>query len=79
MCFVSTRGFVEAEIGRPAGEFVLFTVRRDRWPTFDFAGEAGVGAKIHPNIRLMHRGSGAMTTYNYTGAHDHANRRPEKT
>lgn len=35
------RGFVEAEIGHPSGEFVLFTVRPDRWLTFDFAGEAG--------------------------------------
>ena len=34
------RGFVEAEIGHPAGEFVLFTVRPDRWLTFDFADEA---------------------------------------
>ena len=35
------RGFVEAEIGHPAGEFVLFRVRPDRWLTFDFADEAG--------------------------------------
>lgn len=34
-------GFVEAELGRPSGEFVLFTVRPDRWLTFDFAAEAG--------------------------------------
>ena len=33
------RGFVEAEIGHPAGEFVLFTVRPDRWLTFDFSDE----------------------------------------
>ena len=35
------REFVEAEIGHPAGEFVLFRVRPDRWLTFDFADEAG--------------------------------------
>ena len=35
------RGFVEAELGNPTPEFVLFTVRPDRWLTFDFAGEAG--------------------------------------
>lgn len=35
------RGFVEAELGHPGSEFVLFTVRPDRWLTFDFAGEAG--------------------------------------
>ncbi len=34
-------GFVEAEIGHPSGEFVLFTIRPDRWLTFDFADEAG--------------------------------------
>lgn len=31
------RGFVEAEIENPSSEFVLFTVRPDRWLTFDFA------------------------------------------
>lgn len=35
------RAFVEAEMGRPSGEFVLFTLRPVRWLTFDFAGEAG--------------------------------------
>ena len=35
------REFVEAEIAYPAGEFVLFRVRPDRWLTFDFADEAG--------------------------------------
>jgi len=35
------RGFVRAEIGYPSGEFVLFTVRPDRWLSFDFAAEAG--------------------------------------
>ncbi len=35
------QGFVEAELGHPAPEFVLFTVRPDRWLTFDFADEAG--------------------------------------
>lgn len=33
------RRFVEAEVGHPAGEFVLFTVRPDHWLTFDFAGD----------------------------------------
>lgn len=36
------RGFVGAELGHPSGEFVLFTVRPDRWLTFDFSEEAGV-------------------------------------
>ena len=35
------RELVEVEIGHPAGEFVLFRVRPDRWLTFDFADEAG--------------------------------------
>jgi uncharacterized protein len=35
------RGFVEAEVGHPSGEFVLFTVRPDRWLTFDFSDERG--------------------------------------
>jgi uncharacterized protein len=35
------RGFVEAELEHPAPEFVLFTIRPDRWLTFDFADEAG--------------------------------------
>jgi hypothetical protein len=35
------RGFVEAEIAHPAGEFVLFTVRPDRWISFDFSEESG--------------------------------------
>ncbi len=35
------RGFVQAEIGYPSDEFVLFTVRPDRWLSFDFAAEAG--------------------------------------
>ena len=35
------QGFVEAELGHPAPEFVLFTVRPDRWLTFNFAAEAG--------------------------------------
>jgi len=35
------RGFVQAEIGHPSDEFVLFTVRPDRWLSFDFAAEAG--------------------------------------
>ena len=35
------QGFVEAELGHPATEFVLSTVRPDRWLTFDFTAEAG--------------------------------------
>jgi len=35
------RGFVEAELGHPSGEFVLFTVRPDRWLTFDFSDDVG--------------------------------------
>lgn len=35
------RGFVGAEVGHPSGEFVLFTVRPDRWLTFDFSEEMG--------------------------------------
>jgi uncharacterized protein len=35
----AAQGFVRAEIGHPAGEFVLFTVRPDRWLTFDFSDE----------------------------------------
>jgi hypothetical protein len=31
------QGFVEAELGRPESELVLFTVRPDRWLTADFA------------------------------------------
>ena len=33
------RGFVQAEVGNPSGEFVLFTVRPDRWLTFDLSDE----------------------------------------
>jgi hypothetical protein len=29
------------ELDHPSPEFVLFTVRPDRWLTFDFADEAG--------------------------------------
>ncbi len=35
------QGFVEAELGHPAPEFVLFTVRPDRWLSYNFAAEAG--------------------------------------
>jgi uncharacterized protein len=35
------RGFVEAELEHPESELVLFTIRPDRWLTFDFADEAG--------------------------------------
>jgi hypothetical protein len=37
----AARAFVEAELGHPSGELVLFTVRPDRWLTADFAGEVG--------------------------------------
>ncbi len=33
------RGFVQAELESPSGEFVLFTIRPDSWMTFDFADE----------------------------------------
>jgi nitroimidazol reductase NimA-like FMN-containing flavoprotein (pyridoxamine 5'-phosphate oxidase superfamily) len=33
------QGFVAAELGHPAGELVLYTVRPDRWLSFDFADE----------------------------------------
>jgi uncharacterized protein len=33
--------FVKVELDHPSPEFVLFTVRPDRWLTFDFADEAG--------------------------------------
>jgi uncharacterized protein len=32
--------FVEAELGHPTPEFVLVTIRPDRWLTFDFSDEA---------------------------------------
>jgi nitroimidazol reductase NimA-like FMN-containing flavoprotein (pyridoxamine 5'-phosphate oxidase superfamily) len=35
------RGFVEAEIGRADSELVLYTIRPDRWLTFDFSEDAG--------------------------------------
>jgi len=35
------RGFVGVELEHAASEFVLFTIRPDRWLTFDFADEAG--------------------------------------
>lgn len=37
------QGFVEAELGRPAAEseFVLFTVRPDRWLSADFGAAGG--------------------------------------
>jgi len=33
----AAQGFVEAELGHPGSGPVLFTVRPDRWLTFDFA------------------------------------------
>ena len=35
----AARGFVEAELGNPGSELVLFTVRPDRWLTADFSEE----------------------------------------
>ena len=35
----AARGFVEAELGSPGPELVLFTVRPDRWLTADFSEE----------------------------------------
>src|SRR5215208_68550 len=37
----AARGFVEAELEHPGSELVLFTIRPDRWLTFDFTNEAG--------------------------------------
>jgi uncharacterized protein len=37
------RGFAEAEIGNPAGTFVLFTARPDRWLSVDFADDENDG------------------------------------
>jgi uncharacterized protein len=33
----AAQGFAEAEVANPAGTFTLFTVRPDRWLSFDFA------------------------------------------
>ena len=33
------QGFAEAEFAHPSGEFVLFTIRPDRWLSFDFGDE----------------------------------------
>jgi len=33
------QGFVEAEVTHPTSQLVLFTVRPDRWLSFDFADE----------------------------------------
>ena len=35
------QGFASAELERPSAEFVLFTIRPDRWLTADFAEDAG--------------------------------------
>ena len=37
----AAQGFVEAELARPGTTLVLFTVRPDRWLSFDFGDEAG--------------------------------------
>src|SRR5215204_2102721 len=36
----AARGFVAAQLEHPRSELVLFTIRPDRWLTFDFADEA---------------------------------------
>jgi hypothetical protein len=36
----AARRFVEAELEHPRSELVLFTIRPDRWLTFDLADEA---------------------------------------
>jgi uncharacterized protein len=33
----AAQGFVEGELAHPASQLVLFTVRPDRWVTFDFS------------------------------------------
>jgi uncharacterized protein len=38
-------GFVEEELRRPGSELVLFTIRPDRWLSFDFADEAVQGSR----------------------------------
>lgn len=35
------QGFVATELAHPASELVLFTVRPDRWLSFDFGDDAG--------------------------------------
>lgn len=35
------QGFVASELDHPTPEFVLFTIRPDRWLTFDFGDEDG--------------------------------------
>jgi uncharacterized protein len=37
----AAQGFVEAELGHPESELVLFTVRPDRWLTADFSDDLG--------------------------------------
>jgi uncharacterized protein len=37
----AAQAFVEAELGRPSSELVLFTVRPDRWLTADFTDDMG--------------------------------------
>lgn len=38
------QGFVTAELDSPAPEFALFTIRPDRWLSFDFGDEDGSAA-----------------------------------
>jgi nitroimidazol reductase NimA-like FMN-containing flavoprotein (pyridoxamine 5'-phosphate oxidase superfamily) len=37
----AAQGFVKAELEHPTAEFVLFTIRPDRWLSFDFGDEPG--------------------------------------
>lgn len=37
----AAQGFVQAELEHPTPEFVLFTIRPDRWLTLDFTDETG--------------------------------------
>jgi len=37
----AAQGFVRAELEHPRSELVLFTIRPDRWLSFDFAEDAG--------------------------------------
>jgi uncharacterized protein len=42
----AARGLVRAEIGHPAGELVLFTVRPERWLSFEFSEEGYRGTGL---------------------------------
>ena len=40
----AAQGFVTAELENPGPDLVLFTIRPDRWLTFDFGAEDGMTA-----------------------------------